>query len=231
MGLGAARPRIPRPAGSPATGSSMLISTHAATMPSITLSNYKPLTLFGFGYEALRGADVHERRDLLSRASCRPAARASQGCTSRWSRRRGYALGVTRLLQFGGAGRPGSLGDLHEGVLRPLGLRQRRRKALGVDEQFGNQVASITSQLIFPGRTPFTIYFEYAGEDTSAATNYLLGNACADGGHPLSRDSGSASISYMKPRNGRTSGTSTTSTATGSPTRATSSATGAAMNA
>jgi len=36
---------------SPMTDSSMLMSTEAATMPSVTLSNYMPLTRFGLHYE------------------------------------------------------------------------------------------------------------------------------------------------------------------------------------
>src|SRR5262249_2648747 len=36
---------------SPMTDSSMLLSTEAPTMPSITLSNYKPLTRLGLHYE------------------------------------------------------------------------------------------------------------------------------------------------------------------------------------
>src|SRR3984957_2682613 len=36
---------------SPATDSNMLISTEAPTMPSITLSNYEPLTRLGFQYD------------------------------------------------------------------------------------------------------------------------------------------------------------------------------------
>jgi hypothetical protein len=38
---------------SPMTDSSMLLSTEAATMPSITLSNYEPLTRLGFHYELM----------------------------------------------------------------------------------------------------------------------------------------------------------------------------------
>src|SRR4029453_9363289 len=48
--------------------------------------------------------------------------------------------------------------------------------------QFGNPLASITSSFLFPGKTPFAVYFEYAGEDTSAAKNYLLGNSALSAG-------------------------------------------------
>ena len=45
------------------------------------------------------------------------------------------------------------------------------------NSEFGNQLASWTSSFIFPGRTPFSVYLEYAGEDRSYDGNYRLGNA------------------------------------------------------
>ncbi|WP_410963412.1 hypothetical protein, partial [Salmonella sp. SAL4455] len=48
---------------------------------------------------------------------------------------------------------------------------------LSNDEEFGNQVAAWTSRFIFPGPTPFAVYFEYAGEDNSYEGNFRLGNA------------------------------------------------------
>ena len=49
-------------------------------------------------------------------------------------------------------------------------------------KQIGNQEASITSNFLFPGRVPFAIYFEYAGEDTSRGKDYLLGNSALSAG-------------------------------------------------
>jgi len=39
----------------------------------------------------------------------------------------------------------------------------------------GKQEASVTSRFLFPGPVPFAVYFEYAGNDTDAGRNYLLG--------------------------------------------------------
>ena len=80
----------------------------------------------------------------------------------------GWALGINRLMQYGGAGRRRARSEISRGLLQPLGLRQHQRQPHS-DEQFGNQLASITSQLLFPGKVPFSVYFEYAGEDTSPA--------------------------------------------------------------
>jgi hypothetical protein len=45
-----------------------------------------------------------------------------------------------------------------------------------------NQQGSITSSFLFPGRVPFAVYVEYAGEDTSRGRNYLLGNTALSWG-------------------------------------------------
>src|SRR2546430_5040179 len=47
---------------SPMTDSAMLISTEAPTMPSITLSNYDPLTRLGMQYEVFAARDRKSTR-------------------------------------------------------------------------------------------------------------------------------------------------------------------------
>ena len=41
----------------------------------------------------------------------------------------------------------------------------------------GKQEASVTSRFIFPGRVPFSVYFEYAGNDTLAGHSPLVRQA------------------------------------------------------
>jgi len=48
-------------------------------------------------------------------------------------------------------------------------------------------VAAWTSRFIFPGSTPFAVYMEYAGEDSSYEGNYRLGNASLSVGVTLPR--------------------------------------------
>ena len=165
---------------SPMTDSSMLISTQAATMPSVTISSYAPLTRFGIQYEAfvasMSKSDKIQFGDGFTSGhprlggfhlSMEPAA--------------GWALGLNRLLQYGGGERPGSFTDLFKAFFSPSRY-DNTNPNLTSDQQFGNQVASITSQFLYPGRTPFSVYFEYAGEDTSSGSNYLLGNSALSAG-------------------------------------------------
>jgi capsule assembly protein Wzi len=165
---------------SPFTDSAMLLSTQAATMPSVTLSNYAPLTRWGFHYEAfMAGMSNSDRIDFEGEPrSGRPRL---AGLHLSMEPASGWSLGVNRELQYGGGGRPGSFNDLIRAFFSPSRY-DNTNPNLSSDQQFGNQVASITSRFIFPGRVPFSVYFEYAGEDTSAGKNYLLGNSALSAG-------------------------------------------------
>jgi hypothetical protein len=172
---------------SPFTDSAMLISTEAQTLPSITLSNYKPIGRLGFTYELFLSEMEYTDRIAFG-DNCTPSAPPQVGETCTAGRPRlggmrvgiapvpGWSLSANRLLQFGGGARSSSFGDFLRALWRP---RQYDNVGSGVTEQtqFGNQLASFTSRFIFPGATPFSAYLEYAGEDTSYEGNYRLGNA------------------------------------------------------
>jgi hypothetical protein len=162
---------------SPATDSSMLVSTEAPTMPSVTLSNYEPLTRFGFQYEFF--AALLSRSDHIlyqgQESSGKPRLFGAQLSLEPFS---GWSLGVNRLLEYGGgAGMPHSARFLLRDFFRPSGLSQNQ----------GNQQASYVSRFIFPGKTPFAVYFQYAGEDNSDGGSYLLGSAALTAGIDIPR--------------------------------------------
>jgi Capsule assembly protein Wzi len=162
---------------SPATDSSMLISTEAPTMPSVTLSNYEPLTRLGFQYEFF--AARMSRSDRIEyqgqEGSGYPRLFGAQLSIEPFS---GWSLGVNRLLQYGGAdGLPDGVSFLLRDFFKPSGLSQSQ----------GNQQASYVSRFIFPGKTRFAVYFQYAGEDNSNGGSYLLGNAALTAGIDIPR--------------------------------------------
>ena len=165
---------------SPFSDSSMLSSTHAATMPSVTLSNYAPLTRWGFHYEAFMAGMSESDHISFAGSEVRGRPRLA-GVHLSTEPASGWALGVNRLLQYGGGPRPGSFSDLIHAFFSPSRYDNTNAN-LTSDQQFGNQLASITSELVFPGHVPFSVYFEYAGEDTSNGKNYLLGNAALSAG-------------------------------------------------
>ncbi len=155
---------------SPATGGSMLLSTESQTTPSVTLSNYEPLTRLGLQYEffwtELSRSDhiLGQGQGTTLQSSGRPHLFGTQLSIEPFS---GWSLGFNRMLEYGAGGLPGSARFLLRDFFRPAGLSQTQ----------GNQEASYTSRFIFPGRTPFAVYFQYAGEDNSNGGSYLLGNA------------------------------------------------------
>ena len=158
---------------SPLTDSSMLLSTESQTMPQVSISNYTPLTRLGLRYRVLWAKMAHS--DQISfeggLTSGRPELFGVSGSIEPMS---GWAFGVNRLMQYGGGGRGGaSVGDILEAFFDPT----RYDNTGDLDEQFGNQVASITSSFLYPGATPFAVHVEYAGEDTVRNRNHLLGNA------------------------------------------------------
>jgi hypothetical protein len=172
---------------SPFTDSAMLISTEAQTLPSITLSNYKPMGGLGFTYEVFV-AEMEYSDRIQYGENCNPSLPAQEGetCTAGKPRLGGMRIGIApvpgwslsanRLLQYGGGDRESSFTDFLRALWRP---RQYDNVGSGVtaQTQFGNQLASFTSRFIFPGATPFSAYLEYAGEDTSYEGNYRLGNS------------------------------------------------------
>lgn len=165
---------------SPLSDSSMLMSTEAPTIPSVSLSNYEPFTPLGIRYEffdaRMTKSDhiAFEQPDgsfiLKSGNPLLFGAHLSIEPVSGWS------FGVSRLLQYGGAGRRESPKDLLKGFFNPSGSDNIGAN-LAFNQQFGNQQASVTSSFLFPGKVPFVVYAEYAGEDTSHGRNYLLGNS------------------------------------------------------
>jgi hypothetical protein len=165
---------------SPMTDSAMLMSTESAALPSATLSNYVPLTRLGLHYEIF-AAQLSTSDQIFFQGGTTEGHPKIAGMHVSMEPVSGWALGVNRILQFGGGARGGqSIGDVLDAFFNPAQADNADPNT--VDQQFGNQAASFTSRFLFPGKTPFAVYFEYAGEDTSRGRNYLLGNSALSGG-------------------------------------------------
>ena len=156
---------------SPMTDSSALLSTETRSTPSVTLSNYEPLTRLGFQYEF-----------FLTRLTSQPIL--YQGVLGEGTPRlfgtqlsiepfSGWSLGVNRMLEYGGGdGLPSSARFLLRDFFKPSGLSQNQ----------GNQQASFVSRFIMPTKVPFAVYAQYAGEDNSNGGSYLLGSPSTSAG-------------------------------------------------
>jgi hypothetical protein len=162
---------------SPATDSSSLLSTEAPTMPSLTLSNYEPLGRLGFQYEMFWAQMSRSDRILYQgiQSSGKPYLFGAQISIEPFS---GWSLGASRILAYGGGeGMPDDLHFLLRDFFKPSGLSQTQ----------GNQQASYVSRFIFPGKTPFAVYFQYAGEVNLDGGSYLLGDTALTAGIDIPR--------------------------------------------
>jgi hypothetical protein len=161
---------------SPSPESSLLMSTEAEALPSVTLSNYEPLTRFGIRYEMFLAQMDYSDKIAWSTTGTVGYPKLA-GMHVSIEPAIGWSLAANRLMQFGGGERNrDSLKDFAHALFDP-GRYDNRNAALTQDQEFGNQVAAWTSTFLFPGKTPFAAYLTYAGEDRSYEGNYRLGNS------------------------------------------------------
>jgi len=163
---------------SPMTDSAMLISTEAATMPSVTLSNYRPLTRLGIDYELFVARMSYTDEIQLTDGNFTAGYPKFGGLHLGIEPVSGWALGAQRIMVWGGGAAGGqSFGDLVKAFFNPS-----QAQTSGVGAPVGKQQASLTSRFIFPGRTPFAVYFEYAGNDTGQSSKFLFSKPALLGG-------------------------------------------------
>jgi hypothetical protein len=163
---------------SPALDNAMLVSTQAATMPSLTVSNYRPLTRAKLRYEAFI-ARMSESSNIAFGTGTTTGHPQLAGLHVSIEPFAGWSVGVSRLMQYGGGERDDSFGSLLDALFDPSGVDNL---GPGNTEDFGNQLASFTSQLVVSEPLPMAIYFEYAGEDTSRSNNLRPGNSALSAG-------------------------------------------------
>lgn len=173
---------------SPLNDSSSLISTQAPTMPSITLSNYKPISKLGLSYE-LFAAEMSRQTGFPTAHENTPTSARPRlaGIHGSMTPAEGLSFALNRVAQYGGApencGNPEEGGDPNDCSSRDsaAGLSDFLDAVTGGNNatpgnlEYGNRVASITSSIIFPGKTPFAVNLEYAGEDSAYSGSYRLG--------------------------------------------------------
>jgi hypothetical protein len=164
---------------SPFQDSAMLTSTQAATLPSVTVSNYTPFTRAKLRYEAFV-AETGESANIAFGSGTTTGKPRLAGLHLSIEPLAGWSIGVGRLMQYGGGEREDSFSELVKAFFDPS---SRDNSSTGLpDAEFGNQVASFTTQFILADPLPVAVYFEYAGEDTSRSNNIRLGNSALSAG-------------------------------------------------
>jgi hypothetical protein len=170
---------------SPMSDSSMLIGTQARTMPGITLSNYTPISKLGLRYEAFI-AEMSRIDNIAFQGGTTSGKPRLAGLQLEMSPVRGWSLTASRLLQYGGGGRDDSWSGLFRAFFQP-GRYDNISDDLTRDNEFGNQTAALSSSFVFPARHPFSVYFQYAGEDGSRREGWRLGNVSLSAGIDIPR--------------------------------------------
>jgi hypothetical protein len=163
---------------SPLSDSSSLISTEASTMPSITLSNYDPITPLGFGYEIF-AAEMSWQDNIYHADGPTSGHPRLAGMQVMMEPVTGYALAINRETQYGGGARGGTgFSDFYHAL-----FTNGNDAGTGSTDEIGNQVASLTSSILFPGRIPFGVHIEYGGEDNAySAGSYRLADTSLSAG-------------------------------------------------
>jgi hypothetical protein len=155
---------------SPMTDSAMMISTEAPTMPSLTISNYAPLTRLGWSYEVFVARMSHtDKIELTNGELTAGNPKFSGGRLAIAPENSGWSLAANRIMVFGGGAAGGqSVTDLLKAFFNP---KQAQTTTSG-KPVLGKQEASVTSRFIYPGRVPFSLYVEYAGNDTGGGNRF-----------------------------------------------------------
>lgn len=168
---------------SPMHDSSMLLSTEAPTIASVTLSNSAPLTRVRLRYEVFGGVLSRSERILdPDRLGVSPGRPRLAGLHASLEPVPGWTIGGSRLIEFGGGKRSVSARQLFN-----LLFTGTRSDNTGKPTEVGNQQVSITSQLLIPGAMPMAVYMEYAAEDTFHSENFRFGNGALSAGLYLPR--------------------------------------------
>jgi capsule assembly protein Wzi len=167
---------------SPMTDSSVLISTEAPTMPSVTLSNYDPFTRLGIQYEAFLARMSYTDKIELTDGSLTAGYPKFAGARLQIEPGNGgWSLGANRIIVFGGGAAGGqSISDVLQAFFNPT---KSQTTGFGNNvEVIGKQEASLTSRFIFPGQHPFSVYFEFAGNDSTSGDRLLFSKTVLSAG-------------------------------------------------
>ncbi len=158
---------------SPMTDSSMLISTEAPTMPSLTVSSQMPFTPLGLEYQFSVARMSYQ--DQIAWTVLNKQGQVVSSYTAGDPNLATLHLGIAPLpgwsfagnlaLQYGGGVRPSSLGSLFSDLFQHTSF-STSATTINTNGRFANREVSLTSTYTFPAATPLETYVEYDGRDT-----------------------------------------------------------------
>ncbi|HWG76853.1 MAG TPA: capsule assembly Wzi family protein [Steroidobacteraceae bacterium] len=149
---------------SPMTDSSMLISTEAPTMPSLTISSQMPFSPLGLEYQFSVAKMSYQDEIAWDTPHSSFTAGNPRLATFHlgFAPVAGWSFAGNMLLQYGGGIRPDSLGGVFGALLQKTAITASG----SANNRFANRDVSLTSTYTFPAATPLETYVEYATRDS-----------------------------------------------------------------
>jgi len=161
---------------SPFYDSAMILSTNAKTLPSISISNVKPITDFDIRYDLFymkmkTDPAINSGKELGLKVPGKPHL---AGVHLSFSPFDGLTLGANRLLQFGGGDRSVGFKDFAEAFFLPGGndnVNAEETQKFGPNYEVGDQLASLSFDYKAAWfNQPFSFYGDVGLEDTLGGT-------------------------------------------------------------
>ena len=159
---------------SPFDHSAMLISTHAQSSPSLSVSLSEPLEKYWHAnFELFYSRLNRVEEGIRWQGSFYDGSPNLVGTHFSIKPFQGLQIGFNRLFQLGGGPRKISVGDFLEAFVDPVSADNLAEP----EQEAGDQIASINGQLdFFLLGNPMELYYEHAGEDTVNNSNTEFGN-------------------------------------------------------
>lgn len=157
---------------SPLNDSAMILSTNAKTLPSISISNVKPITGFDIRYDFFymkmkTDPAINSGKELGLKVQGKPHL---AGVHLSFAPFDGLTLGANRLLQFGGGDRSVDLKDFTEAFFLPGNndnVNGEELSEFGPNYEVGDQLASVSFDYKATWfELPFSFYGDIGFEDT-----------------------------------------------------------------
>ena len=157
-------------------------SNNAQAPLSVSLGLNAPLkNWWNFDFELFYSKLEHVEEDILYQGTLHSGTPRIAGTHISFEPFDGWKVGFNRFFQFGGGPRDTSFSSVVKAFFDPVN-NDNNAKTGGVDNETGDQIASMTSTVRTDLLLPIEWYFEYAGEDAKDHTNYQIGNTSANFG-------------------------------------------------
>lgn len=165
---------------SPFQEGAVLLSTQAKPPLTVTMSNPTLITDFNIKYEMSFG--LLDEQDGIRFDRDKPAISGEPALLIMHLSAQPFdwwTIGFNRTLMFGGDEKV-TLSDIWQGIIDPVNSDNCGGHGTALQDctqELGNQQASISNKFDLNWfDMPFSLYYEYAGEDTNNYTNYQLSN-------------------------------------------------------